>query len=402
MKKKIYSISWLWALLAAVSFGITACDEDNDDNPTLDLSHVDEGFVLNTPANAENNTYDLVNAESLELTCSQPDYGGIPYAVRYYVQVSLENDFPSADADSAEIEAAQYLELSTSYTSAKMTVDASEVNDAMVELFQEANPDTDYPAEARALYIRLRAILANTDDMGLTYSNVITLPSVLASYQAPAAEFVEQLYVCGSSIQDSWSSWKPVVPIYGISGEYYTMIYCGAGDSFKWGTYENDWRGYSRLTEINDEAGAEVSASDDDNVVFANAGWYVLHFVGTISGSSVTYVLNIYTAQAGVIGNAWDGASWTEGNAMMTAPADASGEWVSPAADGSGELRAYIKVASYDWWRTEFTLHSGELYWRAIDIPDNWETNVGADYSVTVETGQVLYVDFDKNTGYVQ
>ncbi len=389
MKKKIYSISWLWAVLAMVTFGFTACGEDDDDNPTLDLSHVEEGFVLNVPANAENNTYDLVNSTSLELTCSQPNYGGVPYAVRYYVQVSLDSDF------------SDYIELSTSYTSAKMDVDASEINDAMVELYQNANPDTDYPAEARALYVKLRAILANTDNLGETYSNQITLPSVLASYQAPAAEFVEQLYVCGSSIQDAWSSWKVVPPIYGVSGEYYTMIYCGAGDSFKWGTYEQDWRGYTRLTAINDEAGAGVSSNDDDNIVIGTAGWYTLYFVATISGSSVTYELTISNAEAGVIGAAFDGGAWSEG-CLMTAPSDASGLWESPEADGSGELRAYIKVASYDWWRTEFTLYNGELYWRLVDIADNWETNVGADYSVQVSAGQKLYVDFNYNTGEVK
>ena len=37
----------------------TSCDEDRDSNPKLDLSHVADGFVLNTPALAENNTYDL-------------------------------------------------------------------------------------------------------------------------------------------------------------------------------------------------------------------------------------------------------------------------------------------------------------------------------------------------------
>ncbi len=395
MKKKIYSISWLCALLAMVSFGFTACDEDDDDNPTIDLSHVDEGFVLNTPASAANNTYDLVNAESLQLTCTQPNYGGAPYAVRYYVQVSLDGDF---DTESS------YTELSTSYTTASMSVDALEVNNAMVELYQTANPDTDYPEGARALYIQLRAILDNTDNMGETYSNSIELPSVLASYQAPAAEFVEQLYVCGSSIQTAWSSWKPCPPIYGISGEYYTMIYCGAGDSFKWGTYEQDWRGYTRVT-INDEAGADVSNGDadggDGNIVIGNAGWYVLHFVGTISGSSITYVLNIYEGQAGVIGNAWD-TSRAEDAFMMTAPSDASGLWESSAANYSGELRAYIKVGDYDWWRTEFTLYEGELYWRLVDIADNWESNVGAEYSVQVATGQKLYVDFDNNTGEVK
>ncbi len=397
MNKKLFNII---ALLAAVCFGFTACDEDNDDNPTLDLSHVSEGFVLNTPANAANNTYDLVNSTSVELTCSQPNYGTwngeiIPYAVRYYVQTSLE---------SSGFDSGSYTELATSYTTADMFVDASEVNSAVVEMWQAAYPDQEYVSEVRPLYVRLRAVLDNTDGMGETYSNSITLPNVLATYKAADATYPDAIYVCGSNIlAGDWGAWKYCAPVYGISGEYYTMIYSEAGESFKWGTYENQWLGYSDITVV-DNAGSGAYESDDgnSNIVIANAGWYTLHFIVTLSGSLSSYELDIETAQAGVIGNAWDGASWTEGNAMMTAPADDSGMWESPAADGSGELRAYIKVGSYDWWRTEFTLYNGELYWRTVDIADNWESNVGAEYSVTVSAGQKLYVDFNYNTGKVE
>ena len=118
MKKRICNISWLLALIAVVTLGFTACETDTDSNPTLDLSHVDEGFPLNVPANAENNTYDLANATSLELTCSQPNYGGMPLMVRYYVQVSLTEDFAS------------YKELATSYTMAKMAVPDTSAGDS--------------------------------------------------------------------------------------------------------------------------------------------------------------------------------------------------------------------------------------------------------------------------------
>ncbi len=399
MNKKLYNIIWLLALSVAACFAFTACDEDNDDNPTIDLSHVDEGFVLNVPANAANNTYDLVNATSLELTCSQPNYGTwkgeiIPYAVRYYVLVSLY--------DSSFSNESQYTELATSYTSADMFVDASELNTAVVDLWQAANPNEEYVSAVRPLYVRLRAVLDNTDNLGQTYSNTITLPNVLATYKAPDAEYPDAIYVCGNSIQASWSDWKECAPVYGVSGEYYTMIYSDANSGFKWGTYAQQWLGYSDVNTLVDNANAGLSEDGDGNIVIANAGWYTLHFIVTLSGSISTYELDIETAQAGVIGAAWDGGSWTEGNTMMTAPADASGEWESPAADGSGELRAYIKVGSYDWWRTEFTLYNGELYWRTVDIADNWESNVGADYSVAVETGQKLYVDFNYNTGYVK
>lgn len=390
MKKRICNISWLLALLAVVTLGFTACDTDTDSNPTLDLSHVGEGFPLNVPANAENNTYDLANAKSVELTCSQPNYGGMPLMVRYYVQVSLTEDFAS------------YKELATSYTMAKMAVDAREINDAMVELFQEANPDTDYPATPRALYIKLRAVINGTDNMGETYSNVITLPSVLASYQAPEATFETQLYVVGQAIGEAWSTWKPVPQIYDMPGCYYTVVYVPEGTGFKWGAYEQDWCGYDRIRNWDDVAGADVSASSDGNIVFANGGWYTLFFEAEIVGSSVQYDLHILPAEVYVIGNSM-GGNWNVADPTLAlqAPADQTGDWVSPAFTGSGELRAYVNVPGYDWWRTEFTLHNGEVYWRDVNLIDSW-SELGSDYAVQVSPGQCLYVNFDSNTGEVR
>ena len=55
-----------------------------------------------------------------------------------------------------------------------------------------------------------------------------------------------------------------------------------------------------------------------------------------------------------------------------------------------------------DWWRTEFTLFKGNLFWRTVDIPANWAENVGSSYSVTCSEGQKLYVNFDALTGEVK
>ena len=96
--------------------------------------------------------------------------------------------------------------------------------------------------------------------------------------------------------------------------------------------------------------------------------------------------------------------TWDEANpaAAMQAPADQNGEWVSPAFTATGELRAYIHIPNVEWWRTEFTLLNGSLYFRDINIPENWAANAGAEYSVSCAPGQKLYVNFDKNTGEVK
>lgn len=379
----------------------TSCDDDRDSNPTLDLSHLSEGFVLNTPALAENNTYDLKSAKSLKLTCSQPNYGGIPYVVRYYVQVSIDPKFVSDPT-------ATHTELATSYKTAKMEVNASEVNDAVVALFQAANPDTSVPEEM-PIYIRLRAVLEITADsnLGETYSNVITLPSVKATYEAPDAKFTDNLFLIGDGIQTSWESWKAIPQVYGLTGNYYGVIYMQAGGEFEWGTENNDYRGYNRLKEINDEAGAGITEGDEHKIKVANAGWYTLYFKGKITEDkkNIDWALTIYPTQVYLLGACMNQTCdpWVFDEAYaLKAPADKNGKWESPAFLASAELRAAVKVGTLDWYTTEFTIYKGNVFWRRYNIVNSWAETEGADYSVTTQVGQKLYIDFDNNTAEVK
>ena len=397
--KKIFKFMLLPALVLPLLF--TSCDDDRDSNPTLDLSHLSEGFVLNTPALAENNTYNLKSAKSLKLTCSQPNYGGIPYVVRYYVQVSIDPKFVSDPT-------ATHTELATSYKTAEMEVNASEVNDAVVALFQAANPDTSVPEEM-PIYIRLRAVLEITADsnLGETYSNVITLPSVKAAYEAPDAKFTDNLFLIGDGIQTSWESWKAIPQVYGLTGNYYGVIYMQAGGEFEWGTENNDYRGYNRLKEINDEAGAGITEGDEHKIKVANAGWYTLYFKGKITEDkkNIDWALTIYPTQVYLLGACMNQTCdpWVFDEAYaLKAPADKNGKWESPAFLASAELRAAVKVGTLDWYTTEFTIYNGNLFWRRYNIVKSWAETEGEAYSVTTTVGQKLYIDFDNNTAEVK
>ena len=395
--KKIFKFMLLPALVLPLLF--TSCDDDRDSNPTLDLSHVADGFVLNTPAVAENNTYDLISAKSLRLTCSQPNYGGVPYSMRYYVQVSIDPAFVSDGT-------ATHTELATFYRTADMQVNATEINNAIVALFQAANPDTSVPAEM-PVYIRLRAVIGDATDtsLGETFSNTITLRSVKATYEAPDAKFTDNLYLIGSSIQDPWKSWKPIPKVFGLEGNYYGIIYLPAGGEFKWGTENNDYRGINRLKEINDEAGAVISEGEEQNIKVANAGWYTLHFKGKITEDkkNIEWTLNVYKTQVCLIGACIGQGTWGfADDTALTPPDDPSGEWVSPAFTASEELRVSVKVGSIDWYRTEFTIHNGDVFWRKYDMPNHWAETMGADYSVKPAVGTKLYVNFDTNKAEVR
>mgnify|MGYP002726228192 FL=1 len=394
--KKIFKFMLLPALVLPLLF--TSCDEDRDSNPTLDLSHLADGFVLNTPALAENNTYDLSSAKSLVLTCSQPNYGGVPYPVKYYAQVSINPAFVS-DPTVTHKELATYAENPSS-----LDFDAYEVNKAIVSLFRAANPDANLPDEM-PVYIRLRAVIggALNQTLGETYSNVITLPSVKATI--PDAKFTDNLFLIGSSIQTPWESWKPIPQVQGLDGNYYGIIYVPAGGEFKFATEINDELGYNQIKEIVDEAGAGISAGDNQKIKVANAGWYTLHFKGTISKDkkNINWTLTVYKTQVCLIGACIGQESWGfADDTALTPPDDPNGEWVSPAFTASKELRVSVKVGNIDWYRTEFTVHKGDVFWRMKDIPKSWAENMGKDYSVTTTPGTKLYVNFDTNKAEVK
>jgi hypothetical protein len=59
-------------------------------------------------------------------------------------------------------------------------------------------------------------------------------------------------------------------------------------------------------------------------------------------------------------------------------------------------------LGKLDWYRTEFTLYKGNVFWRRYDIVNSWAETEGADYSVTTQVGQKLYIDFDNYTAEVK
>lgn len=371
---------------------MVSCDTDTDSNPTLQEP---TSFVLNTPAYAtEGNVYDLANCETVNLTTSQPDYG-FPLVTDYQVQVSIDQAF--TEVTGAEIpEGVEYRTLADSYQQANMNVDATQLNNAIVEMYQAANDGNDPSGIEMPAYIRLVAHVSGSD-VGFCYSNVITLPRVVVSY---IATMPTNVYLAGPSIHGGESA-KQLGAVYGLDAQWYGMVYMTAGATLKWGAKSNAQS--DNFTTSDDQANAGLTQAADGSLTFANAGWYAVNFHASIEDNSIRSTITVYPGTAYVTGAVADN-SWSDPNTgwELTPPADASGEWVSPAFAAGGELRAYIKIPGFDWWRTEFTIYNGNLFWRNADIVQNWATSVGSAYSVTCTAGQRLYVDFDHDTGRVE
>ena len=128
-------------MLGVLAF--SACEEQ-DATPVFQEPTT---FVLNTPAYV-NGTYDLEKSTSLELTCSQPDYG-FTAATSYAVEVSLSGVFDGTESTV----------LGTTYSTARMNVDAAEMAAALTALATAADPtltEEDFPMETE-VHVRLIA-----------------------------------------------------------------------------------------------------------------------------------------------------------------------------------------------------------------------------------------------------
>lgn len=390
--KKIFNILLLTAFALPM---FTACETDDESNPILKEP---TSFVLNVPAYATNNVYDMKTTHTIELSCSQPDYG-FPAPTTYSVQVSLDPEF----METTEENAANYIELSTTYSTAKMGVTGSEVNTAILDLWNAKNEGINLPTDPISVYIRLKAVITESG-RGECLSNIIELPKVLGNASIDKAETPKTMFLVGSMLDADWKIWKPMVMVSGLDGQFWSLVYFGEGSEFKFGTKENEYIGSDDTrVSITDKADSGVAGVSNGNIAVKTAGWYVVYIKAAVKGNDYAFTITFYPGNVYLFGATTadsDGAVWDYSDKwMFTAPKDKDGSFVSPAMAAGGEARMCVKT-DVDWWRTEFSLYNGEIFYRENhDIPDNWEKNMGADYSIQGSAGKTVHLNFTAGTG---
>ena len=122
-----------------------------------------------------------------------------------------------------------------------------------------------------------------------------------------------------------------------------------------------------------------------------------------MKGSDYAFAMTFYPGNVYLFGATTadkEGASWDYTDKwMFTAPADKDGSFVSPAMAASGEARICVKT-DVDWWRTECTLHNGEIFYRENNaVNDSWGVDMGADYSIAGSAGKKVQMNFTAGTG---
>lgn len=380
-------------LLLTGSLLWAGCGDDRDDNPVFQEP---TEFNLNTPAQATD-VYDLENLSTLELTCTQPDYGYVA-ATAYKVQLSLENTFK--EADEAAGTTANYATLSITYTLPQLKVDAVEFAMAMLSLWKASNDNADLPETPMPVYIRLNAALSN-NGMGQIYSNIIELPKVLgynveSPVTLPARMFLVGDFASGSS----WGKWVEMIPVTDTPGKFWSVQYFGGNNVMKFNaqpTWDGNQVAYSEgLVPAASASYAGVSGVDDgsggQNIGVKNAGWYIMVVTTELEGKDLNYTLEFLAPDIYLTGDPSGGWDTFDDARKFTVPSG-EGEFVSPAFVAGGALRMCIKLPSTDWWRTEFAILANKIEYRK---------NGGDQEAVNVSAGQKAYLNFLDGTGRIK
>ncbi|MDO5446326.1 MAG: SusF/SusE family outer membrane protein [Prevotellaceae bacterium] len=368
---------------------LTACSDDNDSNPTLNEG--DGSFVLNVPTYAQNNVVDLKNSSTINLTTSQPNYGGVPYATIYKAFVSLDET--------------NWSELGTTFTNTNIAIPAKEMNNAILDL---AGDEPDFSAPI-AVFVKLKANITatNTDTLGRAESNTVKIPQVMAYVPDANAELPETMYMTGSfPAGNGWGTWVQFAPVYDKAGMFYLMVYLPTDSEFKINK-DNAWKGnekgYNSGVNVVDDAGLTMGSSSDGNFKVGVGGWYTLFVKTEITKGEVVYNLYIEKPNVYIFG-ACEGGNWAYLDEWkFTVPADENGEFESPALVAGGEVRIALQLPSIDWWRTELTLKDGTtIYYRNENIANNWQSDKGAEYSIQANANQKVYLNFTTGTGRLE
>lgn len=214
------------------------------------------------------------------------------------------------------------------------------------------------------------------------------------------------MYMIGKHTNWDWAQAVELVPANkntNTNGKYWCIAYVGAGESngFKFNTsaaWDGGEFGYAGATLVSHVAGVNF-VDDGGNIAVDKAGWYLF---GVEKKAEIDeeqqptgkylYTVNIFNPDVYVYGNTNGGGWGDDPNWKFSVPADASGEFVSPALAAKGELRLCVHPLTSagnewigEWWQSEFIFFNGEIAYRGQG---------GDQDRVNAEAGQKVYLNF--------
>lgn len=391
-----------------------ACDADRDDNPVLDLSKTQDPIHLNTPTFA-GGFYDLQNTDTIFFASTVPNYG-FPATVTYALQVSIDEDMSNPTR------------LTTTYSKNGMKVASREVAIGVTKQMMDKKglKQEDFPVEL-PIYMRVHAYIDGVEGSE-TYSNIVKFNKVKTGFALPDVEMPEQLFVMGDFTENNWEKAVPTIPVNGATSIHWRIAWINGNGVMTSpvkgpANYADD---YITVTYKSKTAGFAI---DENGKITTDAeGWYLMVIESKCDNDKRTMELSfsfetpeiwligtsianpdavgldgtkgIYAkddAANGIVANCWNEKvlreNFTEYVKFET-PTTMDGEFVSPpltsAVDGDGGTRAYVKVKSYDWWKSEFFVFEKKIVYRG---------NGGDQERVNGYVDQRVRLKFSDDTG---
>ena len=227
MKRFSYILFGILGLvLSAVS-----CNGPEVENPVLNKP---TKLILNTPA-FQKQYIDLQATPTVNLTCSQPEYG-FAAAASYSAQVSLTEDFTD------------FIEIDEAYSKCDMDVNAEAIAQAICKLRGVTSED-DYTDEpARTVYFRVRVKILDYEETEIL-SNVVSCEKVKGYF---ALRLPGYIYLVGEpegwsgpteGNKDHYSQWRLFESTEAIGSKIYSGVFdIPAGKfMFRFYTALNGW-----------------------------------------------------------------------------------------------------------------------------------------------------------------
>lgn len=391
-------------LLLAGVFALTACEDDNESNPTLTQP---TQFVLNNPAVTGN--VDLYKSVSVGLTWSQPraynDFDA-PVVPTYTVQISPTGSFNKEFDESLEDNTgADFFSYSETYTNGKdVQLNTETIDRNLIQLLGWTG-DAEVPSLLN-LSIRVKAAIqdASFKEYYPIYSNVVTLNAVPYYMELkPAAP--EIWYLVGGCIGDGkWTNSADaigtslipmnIVPGYEYdkktgTGEIQYIGYFPDNAEFKIVKTPGDWDHFVFCGDGTDMGTSLRDGGDDPgNIKIANGGYYKI----VIDTKEVKITITPYEEKVTVydqlcLAGGFNGWSDTDMNKVFSFDGAVNHYW-SYVIESSGDNTKY-----------------------KVKIPGSWETNWGyktgyageadGDGNIVVPEGKWLFIFCDIDGSYM-
>lgn len=389
----------LMAFATAAMF--TSCIEDEPANKIAEYK-APTTFVLNQPQ-FSNGVYDLINAGTVNLTFSQPDYG-YSAVCDYTVEVATDATFEHAAT------------VSGTFHTCDIQIDANDFAMAVCSAYgwtEQADIDAALAAaESGTIPVTIRVhskVSSALIEGSEITSNAITI-NTIPYFALPAVELPSNFYMIGEFCGWDWGNCAEMVPVHSYPAKFWCIRYVkGAdqgGQGFKFNkktAWDGSDFGFAGVTFKTTVPGLEM-VDAGGNIGLNKSGWYIFAIDIAIEGRDFKYTLNVFPPKVYVYGPA-NGGNWgDDDNWTLSVPDTAEGMFESPAlvatpgTEEGGCLRLCIHPEDTeggywggDWWHTEFIFFDKKIAYRG---------NGGDQARVGNAAGAKVYLNFA--TGYAE